>query len=69
MESKGNGAIHGLKGLEDEGIRGRTGSNVGGEGRIDDVDEERRREKGDVVVVQIRHGKEVRAVRESVGTG
>ena len=69
MESRGNGAIHGLKGLEDKGIGGRTGSDARGEGRIDDVDEERRREKGDIVVVRIRRGKEVRAARESVGTG
>ena len=55
--------------MEDKGIGGRTGSDARGEGRIDDVDEERRREKGDIVVVRIRRGKEVRAARESVGTG
>ena len=32
MESRWNGAIHGLKGLKDKGVRGRRGSNAGGEG-------------------------------------
>ena len=52
-EGGGNGAIHRLKGLEDEGIRGGRGSDAGGESRIDDMNKERRRKKGDVVVVQI----------------
>ena len=30
-EGRGNGAIHGLKGLEDEGVGGRRGSDVGEE--------------------------------------
>ena len=31
MEGRGNGAIHGLKGLEDEGVGGRRASDAGGE--------------------------------------
>ena len=31
-ESRGNGAIHGLKGLEDKGVGGQRRSNAGGEG-------------------------------------
>ena len=42
-KGRGNGAIHGLEGLEDEGVGGGGRGNAKGESRIDDVDKERGR--------------------------
>ena len=42
-KGRGNGAIHGLKGLEDEGVEGGGRGDARGESRINDVDKERGR--------------------------
>ena len=42
-KGRGNGAIHGLEGLEDKGVGGGGRGNARGESRINDVDKERRR--------------------------
>ena len=61
--------VHGLEGLENEGITRRGGLDTVGEGHIDNVDEEGRGEEGDSVVVVVGVGKEVWATREGIWAG
>ena len=66
-EGEGNILMHGLEGLENEGISCGGGFNAVGEGSVDEIDKEGRREESDVGVVGIVRGEEVRAAREGVG--
>jgi len=44
VEGEGNGTIHGLEGLEYEGVISRGGLDAIGEGGVDNADKKRRRE-------------------------
>ena len=66
-EGKRNVFVHGLESLEDERVAGRGGLDAVGEGGVDKIDKERRRKEGDVGVVGIIRGEEVRAAGEGVG--
>ena len=68
-EGEGDVVIHGLEGLEDEGVACRGRLNTVEEGHIDNVDEEGRGKESNSVIVIIRLGKEVRATREGVWAG
>ena len=68
-EGKRDVLMHGLESLEDKGVtRGRR-LNAVGEGGVDEVDNQGRREEGDVGVIRIIGRKEVGSARESVGSG
>ena len=67
-EGKRNILVHGLESLEDEGVAGRGGFNAVGEGSVDKIDKERWREEGDVGVVGVISGEEVRSAGEGIGT-
>ena len=67
-EGKRNVFVHGLESLEDEGVASRGGFNAVGEGSVDQIDKERWREKGDVGVVGVVNGEEVRSAGEGIGT-
>ena len=69
MEGERDVLVHGLEGLEYEGVTRRGGLDTVGESHIDDVDEEGRGKEGDSVVIIIRLGKEVRATREGIRAG
>ena len=60
-EGEGDVVIHGLEGLEDEGVACRGRLNTVGEGHIDNVDEEGWGKESNSVIVIIGLGKEVRA--------
>ena len=55
--------VHGLEGLEDEGITHGRGLDTVREGNVNNVDEERWGKESDSIVVIIRVGKEVGMVR------
>ena len=60
--------MHGLEGLEDEGVtRGRRFDAMR-EGGVDEVNEEGWREEGDVGVVKVVRGEEVRTAGKGVGS-
>ena len=59
--------MHRLESLEDEGVACRGGFDAMGEGRVNKIDEERRREEGDVGVIRIIRGEEVGSVGEGIG--
>ena len=61
--------VHGLKGLENKGIACRSRLDAMGKGDVDNIDEERRGEESDSIVVIIRLGKEVRTMREGIRAG
>ena len=61
--------IHGLEGLENEGIACRSRLDVMGEGDVDNVDEERRGEESNSIIVIIGLGEEVRTTREGIRAG
>ena len=61
--------VHGLEGLENEGIACRSRLDAMGEGYIDNVDEERRGEESNSIVVIIGLGEEVRTAREGIRAG
>ena len=67
-EGERNVLVHGLESLENEGVARGYGLNAMGEGSVNQVDEEGRREEGDVSVVGIIHGKEVGSTGEGIGT-
>ena len=67
-EGKRDVFVHRLEGLENEGVSCRCGFNAVGEGSVNQVDKEGRREEGDVSVVGIVRGEEVGSVREGIGT-
>ena len=60
--------MHGLEGLENKGVTRRGRFNVVGEGGVDEVDKEGRREEGDVSIIRIIGREEVGSVREGVGS-
>ena len=66
-EGKRNVLVHGLESLEDEGVAGGGGFNAVGEGSVNEVNEEGRREKGDVSVVGVIGGEEVGPAGEGIG--
>ena len=68
-EGERNILMHGLECLEDEGVAGRGGFNAVGEGGVDEIDEERRREEGDIGVVGVVSGEEVRSAGEGIRAG
>ena len=59
--------MHGLEGLEDEGIACRSRFDAVREGGVDEVDEKGRWEEGDVGVVRVIRGEEVGSARKGVG--
>ena len=66
-EGKRNVLMHGLEGLEDKGVSRGRGFNVVGKGGVNQVDKEGRREEGDIGVVRVIHGEEIRSTGEGVG--
>ena len=60
--------MHGLEGLEDEGITRGRGCNAVGEGGVNEVDKEGQWEEGDIGIVRVIRGEEVGAAGEGVGT-
>ena len=60
--------VHGLESLEDEGVTHRCRLNAVGEGGVNQVNKEGRREEGDVSVVGVVRGEEVGSAREGIGT-
>ena len=65
-EGEGNVFVHGLEGLEDEGVTRRGRFDAMREGGVDEVDEKGRREKGDVGVVRVIRGEEVRTAEKGI---
>ena len=65
-EGKRNVLVHGLEGLEDEGITCRGGLDAVGEGGVDQVNKEGWWEKGDVGVVGVICGEEVGSAGEGI---
>ena len=61
--------MHGLEGLEDEGITRRSGFDAVGEGGVNKIDKEGWWEEGDVGVIGVVCREEVRTAREGVGAG
>ena len=68
MEGERDILVHGLKGLENEGVSRRCGFNAVGEGSVNQVDKEGWREEGDVGVVRVIRREEVGSAREGIGT-
>ena len=68
-EGERNILMHGLEGLEDEGITCGGGFDAVGEGGVDEVDEEGRREEGDIGVARVIGGEEVRMAGKGIGPG
>ena len=66
-EGERNILVHGLEGLEDEGITCRGRFDAVREGGVDEVDEKGRREEGDVGVVGVIRGEEVGSAGEGIG--
>ena len=66
-ERKRNILMHGLEGLEDEGITCRSRFDAMREGGVDEVDEKGWWEEGDVGVVGVIRGEEVRSAGEGIG--
>ena len=66
-EGKRDVFVHGLESLEDEGVAGGGGFNAVGEGGVNEVNKEGRREKGDVSVVGVVVGEEVGSAGEGIG--
>ena len=60
--------VHGLESLKDEGVARRGGFDAVRESGVDEVYEEGRREEGDIGVVGVTRGKEVRSAGEGIGT-
>ena len=60
--------MHGLEGLEDEGITCGGGFDAVGEGGVDEVDEEGWWEEGDIGVVRVIGGEEVRTAGKGIGS-
>ena len=69
MEGERDIIVHGLEGLENEGITHRSGLDVMREGDVDNVDEKRRGKESNSIVVIIGLGKEIRAARECIRAG
>ena len=61
--------VHGLEGLENEGIACRSRLDAMGEGDVNNIDEERRGKESNSIVVIIGLGEEVRMAREGIGAG
>ena len=61
--------IHGLKSLEDKWVAHRGRFDVVRECYINDIDEERRGEEGDSIIVIIRMWEEVRVTRKNIWAG
>ena len=61
-EGERNVLVNRLKCLQDEGIASRSRLNAIGEGSVNDVDKEGRREEGDIIIVGVIQGEEVGAV-------
>ena len=59
--------MHGLKSLEDKGVTCGGRFNAMREGGVDQVNEEGRWEEGDIGVIRVIRGKEIRAAGEGVG--
>ena len=66
-EGERNVLVHRLEGLEDKGVTHRGGLNAVGEGGVDEVDEEGRSKEGDIGVVGVIRGEEVRSAGEGIG--
>ena len=67
VKGKRDVLVHRLEGLENEGVsRGRR-FNAVGEGGVNQVDKEGWRQEGDVGVVKVTRGEEVRSAGEGVG--
>ena len=60
--------MHGLEGLQDEGVTRRGRFNTVGEGGVDEVDKKGRREEGDTGVIGVVRGDEIGPVRSFPGT-
>ena len=68
-EGERNVIVHGLEGLEDEGIACRSRLDAMGEGDVNHVDEERRGKESNSIVVIIGLAEKVRTAREGVRAG
>ena len=68
-EGKRNVLMHGLEGLEDEGITCGSRFDTMREGSVDEVNEKGRREEGDVGVVGVVCGEKIGAAGEGIGSG
>ena len=68
MEGERNVLMHGLEGLENEGVTRGGGFDALGEGGVNEVDEKGWREEGDVGVVGVVCGEEVGLAGEGIGT-
>ena len=61
--------VHGLEGLEDEGVTSRSILDAMGEGYVDDVDEERWGKESNSIIIVIRLGKEVGTAGKGIRAG
>ena len=68
-EGERNILVHGLEGLEDEGVTRGGRFDAVREGGVDEVDKQGRREEGDVGIIGIIGREEVGPAREGVGSG
>ena len=68
-EGKRDVVVHGLEGLENEGITCRGRLDTVGEGDVNNIDKEGWRKESNSIVVAVRVGKEVRMAREGIGAG
>ena len=68
-EGERNVFVHGLKGLEDEGVSCRSRFNTVREGGVDEVNEKGRREKGDISVIRVISGEEVGTAGQGIRAG
>ena len=69
MEGERNILMHGLESLKDEGVTCGCRFNSMGEGGVDEVHEERRREESNVGIIGVIHRKKVGLAGEGVRTG
>ena len=67
LEFSGEFARKSMEGIEDNWVRDRRGTEFVGEGRVNKVDKEYIREKGNCFVVCVRSRNMVRSLRQSIG--
>ena len=68
-EGKRDIVVHGLEGLENEGVTCQGRLDTVGEGNIDNIDKERWGKESNSIVVVVRVGKEVGTTRQGIRTG
>ena len=69
MEGKRDVIIHGLEGLENEGVACRGRLDMVGEGNVNDIDKEGWGKERNPIVIVVRVGEEVRMAREGIRAG